>query len=948
MGLDEGGLSLNQKYSLLAWRWVPLSNGEDVIQEIILYNPISRVQVHAFRDGNSEHYHLHDENRDQTQVIQDFGRVWTILCEKIGGSFVVVESDEAASKLERIVEEFGYASLDVAQWIDFGSLVRIVVPTLSRRLVFDAAAFYGLMGGAIDDPSTLPLYDLIRLYEQTCARLFQGLFDLPLITLQTIALAPSLSNSLRQIMQDAITYLFSNASQASDKPIKVLFDLAFLEAAKVAENAIQRDNNPVQEDFVATTVKLLRHSLQGITNFAFERRIGQEQMAKKVAQAFAASRLLVVEAGTGTGKSLGYLLPAISYAVQTGQRVVVATHTVALQEQLQTQDIEIAKKALPFSFSSTILKGRNNYVCLRKVAQKAQALPVLLNEEANFIVAVLSWLTQSSTGDREELAMEGRETEWWRTIQSETESCLGKRCPFFHDCYFFVARQRALSSDILITNHSLVLSDIMADHRVLPPHKHVILDEAHHLEEQATKNLGAEAKEEELRRFMDRLVQTRTSHLPELEAMLAASIVQGKAEWQPYLTVAQKAYRTVLDLAKESKSLFQAIHRFLEGRANRPEVRITKLLLEEDRYASVLDCAQRVQQANQILSTVIKEYERLIEEIERSDTMAGRMEDVFGLVRHIANGFTVVLDVTLLTQSEDEFVGWLTKWTRKSGVSASFHLAPLSVGGILRSSLYDKRDSVIFTSATLTVDRSFTYFLSQVGLLPLMTEGKVDDLIVSSPFLYDRQAILCMPNDLPKVNDPSFSEAVGHAIRSIAVKAKGRTLVLFTSYQMLEMVYQKQHQPFLQQGIRLLAQGHDDHRRSRLIETFRRTNRAVLFGVNSFWEGIDIKGEDLSCIVIVKLPFDVPTNPIVEARTERLKQQGRHPFMDYSVPQAVIRFTQGFGRLIRSSQDRGAVFVLDNRIFQASYGKLFLRSLPRLSQHIGSLEDSVQQADAYF
>lgn len=941
-------MSLNQQYSLLAWRFVSLSQGEDVVQEISLYNPNLHVQVYAFFEGNSDHYRFFDGNTDQAQVIQDFGRVWTLLCEKFEHSYVVVESEEALNKLDVFIEKFGYEPLHVDQCIDYGSLVRIVIPTLSRRLVFDAAAFYGLIKGTVHNPSTMTLHDIIQLYEQTCERLFQGLFDLPLITLQTIVLAPSLSHSLRQIIQEAITFVFSREPIASVKPTKVLFDLAFREAVKVAEHAVDRDNNPLQEDFVETTVEHLRHSLKDITNFAFERRIGQEEMVEKVAQAFALSRYLVVEAGTGTGKSLGYLLPAISYAVQTGQRVVVATHTVALQEQLQNQDIQIAKKALPFTFSSAVLKGRNNYVCLRKVAQKAQALPVLLNDEAHFLIAVLSWLTQSGTGDREELAMENKEMEFWRTIQSETESCLGKRCPFFHDCYFFVARQRAMSSDILITNHSLILSDVMADHRVLPPHKHVILDEAHHLEEQATKNLGAEAKEEELRRFMDRLIQSRTGQLPELEAMLAASIVQGKAEWQAYLTLVQKAYRTVLELAKESKTLFQTIHRFLEGQDKRPEVRITQSLLQDERFAHVLERAQLLQQANQVLGTVIKEYERLIEEIERTDTMAGRMEDVFGLVRHISYGFTVILDVILLTQSEDEFVGWLTKWTRKTGVSVSFHLAPLSVGGILRSSLYDKRDSIIFTSATLTVDRSFTYFLSQIGLLPLMKEGKVDDLIVSSPFLYDRQAILCMPTDLPKVNDPSFTEAIGHAVQSIAVKARGRTLVLFTSYQMLEMVYRKQHQSFSQQGIRLLAQGHDDHRRSRLIETFRHTNQAVLFGVNSFWEGIDIKGEDLSCIIIVKLPFDVPTNPIVEARTERLKQQGKHPFMDYSVPQAVIRFTQGFGRLIRSSQDRGAVFVLDNRIFQASYGKLFLRSLPRLLQYTGSLEDSVQKADAYF
>lgn len=675
----------------------------------------------------------------------------------------------------------------------------------------------------------------------------------------------------------------------------------------------------------------------------YEERPQQLDMVRSVAEAMKESKHLIVEAGTGTGKSLAYLIPAVYFAKATGQRVVVATHTINLQEQLKERDIPLLEKVIDFPFDISVFKGRGNYLCMRKVATNVNH-PGLLTDhnEITFFVRMLTWLLETEGGDREELSLNGPQADNWSKVGSGADSCINKACPWFRNCYYHRARAKAQHADVLITNHSLVLTDIKADHNVLPGYEYLVLDEAHHMEDEATKHLGTEVSYLQLYGALNRLLRDSNKGL--LFQLLQKVDVLQEADADKYgnlrVTV-EKLMEQIDEVRTANEDIFAQIKDFILKNATgtdqgRKTLRLTDEMFEPEDvqhlWAQVASAGENLQTEVRTLRKLAGSMEEQTEDLVKDELFAGLITDINGQVKEIDQGWN---DLAFFMRSvgSEQSVLWMEALDNEQTVRPIVWLysAPIDVGPLLNTHLYSKKESVVLASATLTINQDFKYAIKQLGLWESQDTDRLLTLNVDSPFQYKKQSLLCVPTDcLPVkgVQEDVFTTSFAESLTNLARVSQGRMLVLFTSHRMLRETYHKVKPQLAEHGITVLAHGVDSTSRHRLVTEFQRHPRAVLFGANSFWEGVDIPGEDLSLLVIARLPFWPPNQPIVEARTEKLERDGRNAFMEYSVPQAIIRFKQGFGRLIRTKKDRGAIVIYDRRIVDSRYGRHFIKSLP--------------------
>lgn len=639
------------------------------------------------------------------------------------------------------------------------------------------------------------------------------------------------------------------------------------------------------------------------------------------AKAFNEERHLLIEAGTGTGKSLAYLLPAIYWAVQNNSRVVIATHTINLQEQLWQKDLPVIKQITGLEFREALVKGRNNYLCLRKWEQQKKAAEALDSDEKLFLARLQIWLTDTLEGDRSEINFNARESTVWPEVCADPETCLGPKCSWFgNHCFFMNSRRQAESAHILITNHSVLLSDLRTDNRILPAHEYLVIDEAHNLEEQAGEQLGASVSSGYLNKILlnlkhlleNRKVINDAGSYKETAEKALAALKEARAGYREFseclLGYCQAnssawddyAWQT-LRIRKEHQSgqLWEVLEVSLENFTGR--LRSTASVLEQFRH-----------QVDGLIAEEDAQTDGLVKEL---DFQINTTLQVAGDLRKI-----------LLTD-DAETVSWVE--FDKNGGLFTLKAVPVSVGEILAEKLFQVKKGVVLSSATLSVDGDFRHFKERIGL-DLGPVESVLEIRVTSPFNYEEQSFLGVIRDLPDpgtVPDEIYSGEVVPVIVEIAKIFQGRTLVLFTSHRMLRQVYAGLNSALEKEDIAVL--GHNiDGGRTRLIEEFRSNPRAVLLGANSFWEGVDLPGDLLKCVVIVKLPFAPPSLPLTEARMEKLAALKKDGFTNLLLPQAVIRMKQGFGRLIRSERDEGVVVLLDRRIIEKRYGRKFLNSLP--------------------
>lgn len=667
----------------------------------------------------------------------------------------------------------------------------------------------------------------------------------------------------------------------------------------------------------------------------FEEREAQEQMILEVERSFGADKHLMVEAGTGTGKSLAYLIPSLYYGIKENKKVVVSTHTINLQEQLRTRDIPLLQQIFPTPFRAAVLKGRSHYLCLRKFEQKLYNRDFASEKDDRISAAqMVVWLGETKHGDDEELFFANRGAEFWQTVASDTDSCLNRVCPWFKKCFYHRARHEAGIADVVITNHSLLLTDVQADNRLLPAYKHLVIDEAHHFEEVASKHLGMDLHYGALLGTLLWLYKdARTGQLPALQFRLQHGAEERAGEWN---AVIESVYARLVRIKEEWDKLTELLFLLASERhdASGGESGQFVFRLKPDTLPKSWSSLQVIEENMYLESTeVVKKLEQLVSELkEETEEFATSsvLTDLSGSLKQLSRHRDVLR--FFMRMPDTDYVYWLEAAPYYKSKSVQLFAVPLDVSPLLKQHFFDAKDSVVLTSATLTVNKSFQYSASQLGLEPVSDEGKVRAVQLPSPFQYRRQALVLIPRDFPSVKgaagDAVFIEALLGSLADVAVQTKGRMLVLFTSHRMLKQIHPELKERLKPHGIQVLGQGVDSGNRSKLVRMFRSQSASVLLGTSSFWEGVDIPGEALSCLAIVRLPFQPPNHPLVEAKSEQLKKNRQNPFTELSVPQAVIRFKQGFGRLVRTAEDRGVVVIYDTRVLETSYGRHFLYSLP--------------------
>jgi DNA polymerase-3 subunit epsilon/ATP-dependent DNA helicase DinG len=636
------------------------------------------------------------------------------------------------------------------------------------------------------------------------------------------------------------------------------------------------------------------------------------QMLLAVAQIQARGGTLVVEAGTGTGKSLAYLVPSLARSVRHHERVVVSTNTHTLQEQLMVKDLPGLREWLPWDFKAVLLKGRSNYVSLRRW-RRYLGEPVKDAEELMFKLKILIWLHTTESGDRSELRLYGREEVLWTRIASDPLDCVGIHCTK-EDCYVHRARAEAETADLVVVNHALLLADAEVGGGLLPEYDHLVIDEAHHLEEAATRALRQEIDGPGLVALLERLSGGLLTDLQRQSHLGASGDAFGDAI--PQAVSAAERVRELFRLADA-----WVADRLGESERREESVRITHALRGEEAWADISLHAENTTTALAALDGTLRRAVGGVREWLGGDEPDQGIREL-EMIRGRLGASLGLLDEALLHPDPNR-VHWFTQVSRAENLL--LRAAPINTGTLLRNHVYAERRSAVFTSATLAVGGTFDYFKSRVGL-----GAEVEEMILASPFDFYHQALVCLPTDLPLPEHESFDSAVEEVIAGVARRVGGRTLALFTSHRQLRDVHAALKQRVDLDDVLILGQGVDGQRRQ-LLKTFEEADRPLLLGTASFWEGIDIPGERLSCVIVVRLPFPVPSDPVYAARAEQV----RDPFTQLALPQAALRLKQGFGRLIRRSSDRGAVVILDNRILGRDYGKAFLDVLPPASRFVG-------------
>jgi ATP-dependent DNA helicase DinG len=697
----------------------------------------------------------------------------------------------------------------------------------------------------------------------------------------------------------------------------------------------------------------------------YESRPQQAVMLEKVAEAFNENKIAIVEAGTGTGKSIAYLLPAIEWSVKNRERTVIATGTINLQEQLINKDIPFLQKALDLKFRAELVKGRTNYACLRKLAE-AELQPDLFTEttQQQELKAIIEWAKKTADGSKSDLAFIPQEMVWEK-IQSESDTTLRTKCKFYHQCFFYNARRRAAAADVLVGNHHLLFADLAVRHEaggssevaVLPKYQRVIFDEAHDIEEVASSYFGAATSYHAILRTLHKLYRIKDGKSTGILPFTMAKIQKS----------ANRLSRSLIDKFRQQidmvcvpsvghvefrlKELMDELFLFVAGRGKDggsgsrtygsqeyfPEIklRLTPAIVKDRAYQQI---------ATGITPFLLKEMRECAEQIVEVIKLCDIAEHQIGSeaaslavdLQAQANRLTDMaakVENVLLHKDEDT-IRWLEVKESRWGNVVRLRSAPLEVAPILKKAVFDKFPTVVLTSATLAVGKSFGFLenrlgLSEVGARVLKDGGRASRKTATqldSPFDFGRQVLIAIPTDIPEPNARDYPKHLREGLLRALKISRGRAFILFTAYGLLNQMYRELSPELAQMGIVAMKQGQEN--RHRLLENFKKQVGSVLFATDSFWQGVDVHGEALECVIIPRLPFKVPSEPVIEARVEAIDRRGGNSFMEYSVPQAVIKFKQGFGRLIRRKSDFGAIVIFDNRVVTKYYGRLFMESLP--------------------
>ena len=814
--------------------------------------------------------------------------------------------------------------------IDTYELAAVMLPTASR---YNLSALAQLLGIPLLEHAHRALADT-RVTHAVFTRLSEKAQELPLDLVAELVRAGEPIDwggqfFFRQLLRTLARAGVSAARHVDSGPQGPLFAAAEPPAAPLQP---VNPPEPLDEEEVAA---LLEYGGPFARYFEqYEHRPQQVGMLRSVAHALSYGQHLMVEAGTGTGKSFAYVVPAALFALQNNLRVVISTNTINLQEQLIKKDIPDVRAALGIDLRATVIKGRGNYLCPRRLDHFRHRGPET-PEEMRVLGKILVWLNENGSGDRSEINLNGPiERDIWSRFSADDDACKTEVCLSRTGgaCPFFQARLAAQNAHLLIVNHALLLSDVATGNRVLPEYDFLIVDEAHHVEAATTNALSFRVTQGDLARVLRELGSTSSGLLGRLLGGL--SHILRPSDLAAFEQSARRATDLAFRLDHDFREFFAALDSFLtdqrDGRPVSPygqQERILPATRAQPAWGDVEVQWDVTHETLTLLLTLLSTFSKSL--ADHAELLDEELEDLQGSLSNLNRRFSEVeMSLNALVSSpSSDFIYWVE--ISPNNNQLALQIAPLHIGPLMQEYLWNKKSSVILTSATLTASGDFDYLRER------LYAADADELTLGSPFDYQSSALLYLVNDIAEPADANnYQRSVEQTLTRLAKATGGKMLALFTSYAQLKRTSQSIGPHLAEAGIQVYEQG-EGASANTLLETFREADRAILLGTRAFWEGVDIPGAALSILVIVKLPFDVPSDPIVAARSETFED----PFSEYSLPEAILRFRQGFGRLIRTQSDRGIVAILDRRILTKRYGKLFIQSLPECKLKIGTMAD---------
>lgn len=791
-------------------------------------------------------------------------------------------------------------------WLDSHDMAKLFLPTLSSYKLSAIATHLHIP----DTDHHRALNDAI-----VCAQLFLKLLEVAAsqdpFALHEMAITYSgqqetLFASDSHSLGDLLFRLAESATAASQTTPLTFYEEAPLETTAPHlrfENA---------ESFFAHNGILAAHKPD------FQYRAQQVEMLSCIKQAFEEKKHALIEAGTGTGKSFAYLVPALLWSLEHDERVVIATGTINLQEQLYHIDLPFLKKALGYPFATAIAKGRSNYLCLRRFSEYCRQASGTSERERIFATSLVLWRSLDASGDREHLNLNKAENQYWQNIASAPDTCLGRRCPFYNECCYFNSKRQCEQARVIVTNHSLLFQDLKIG-SLLPEYDRVIIDEAHHLEDEATHQFTDTIDLELIQKLLSNFIRTGGF-------LARVNIAVGKAETlaDNSTEIGERGTRAMADCQDAVQSVKATITfaNEIPELTNIGDLRITDKIRNSGWWQTL---EESLRKSHRMLTTAVVSINRLL-------TSLGEDENIESLLREMTHARDRLAEQRdwlerFIAGIDDDFVYWAKTYKNFSYANLLLNAAYIDIMPLVHEKLFEAKSTVVLTSATLAVNKDLRFAADRFLLTPDEYLSSIND----SPFDYEHQSLIAIPNDhkdYSKISDLEYTRNVIADLKKLIPAVDGDMLVLFTSYAMLNRVQQALKDDRSLDCYRILAHGQDGSRSS-LLEALQDGEKTVLLGANSFWEGVDVKGASLRTVVITKLPFTPPTMPVESARNDLLKSQGKNAFTTSSLPQAVLRFRQGCGRLIRSNTDRGCIIILDNRILTKSYGRTFLDSLPK-------------------
>ena len=661
-------------------------------------------------------------------------------------------------------------------------------------------------------------------------------------------------------------------------------------------------------------------------NENFEERLSQIELLKNIVKTFNQNKTGVFEAGTGVGKSYAYLIPSILWAVQNNERVVISTGTINLQQQLCLKDIPQAIKITGKPVKFILMKGRQNYICKRRLQDALNSKDLFENNDD--LDRIAQWQDSCDSGSKSELSFLPSESVWNR-INSESDACMALRCPYYSQCFVMKVKKEASAANILVVNHHLLFADIESrlhgagydDAVVLPPYKRIIFDEAHGIETAATSFFSESFNRFKILKPLNLLYRKKKNSA--MGFLFSVSMLSKEEE---------KSFQAYQMISKIKSDLTNLETLALDLCIQENNLWLNPLTFRN--FQPVLSMCQTLAKDISVFTSLVLE---VLDGVPEDDRDIPYFWETKVLNRRLSD-YSVILNDFFMWEEKPDKVFWLQKKNLPSDMQKDDELnfyinfieTPLDIAPLMNQGIFEPMDSVVCTSATLKTGRDFSYWLRHNGLY-FSDSDEVLQGEFFSPFPYKENMIFLVPKDIPFPDEPDFQVYVENVLKNLILKAKGRTLVLFTSYESLRLSYNNIFSTMLANGIKLLRQGADDN--ARILKNFKDDVSSVLFATDSFWQGVDVPGESLSQVIIVKLPFTVPNDPVFKARSEAIRKKGGNSFMELSVPEAIIKFRQGVGRLIRKNTDKGTVVVLDRRIYEKQYGSLFLANVPECKKY---------------